>query len=87
MDYSALFSPFQYKGLRLRNRFVMAPMTRVQSPDGVPGQNVVDYYSRRAAAEVGLILTEGTVIDRPSSKNEKDIPNFHGEASLEGWKK
>jgi 2,4-dienoyl-CoA reductase-like NADH-dependent reductase (Old Yellow Enzyme family) len=87
MDYSALFTPFQYKGLHLRNRFVMAPMTRVKSPDGVPGQDVVDYYSRRASAEVGLILTEGTVIDRPASKNEKDIPNFHGAASLDGWKK
>lgn len=86
MAYQDLFSPFSYKNLHLRNRFVMAPMTRAQSPDGVPGQKVADYYGRRASAEVGLILTEGTVINRPSSKNMKDIPDFHGDASLEGWK-
>ncbi len=86
MSYKPLFAPFQYKGLNLRNRFVMAPMTRMFSPDGVPTQAVADYYSRRAEAEVGLILTEGTVIDRPGSKNAKDIPDFYGDQSLQAWK-
>lgn len=86
MSYESLFTPFKYKSLNLRNRFVMAPMTRTQSPDGVPTTEVADYYSRRAAAEVGLILTEGTVIERPASKNYKDIPNFYGEEALAGWK-
>lgn len=86
MNVSSLFQPFVYKSLHLRNRFVMAPMTRAQSPDGIPTDKVVDYYGRRAAAEVGLILSEGTVIDRPSSKNLKDIPDFYG-ASLAEWKK
>lgn len=86
MNHAAFFEPFQYKRLHLKNRFVMAPMTRLSSPDGVPGQQVADYYGRRAAADVGLIITEGTVIDRPASKNEKDIPNFYGDAALAGWK-
>ncbi|MES2627427.1 MAG: NADH:flavin oxidoreductase [Bacteroidota bacterium] len=86
MSYESLFSPFQYKNLTLRNRFVMAPMTRMQSPDGVPTQLVADYYGRRATNEVGLILTEGTVVDRPASKNGKDIPDFYGDAALKGWK-
>lgn len=64
----------------------MAPMTRMASPNGVPTQAVADYYARRAAGDVGLILTEGTVIDRPASKNENDIPNFYGDASLAAWK-
>ena len=80
----ALFSPFALKTLALKNRIVMAPMTRVFSPDGIPDQAVVDYYRRRAEGDVGLILTEGTVIERPASKNEANIPNFYGEA-LEGW--
>ncbi len=63
----------------------MAPMTRSFSPDGVPGANVADYYSKRAAAEVGLILSEGTVIDRPSSSNDANIPHFHGQTALSGW--
>ena len=85
MNYASLFQPFDYKSLHLRNRFVMAPMTRAQSPDGIPTDKVVDYYGRRAAADVGFILSEGTVIERPSSKNLKDIPNFYGN-SLAAWK-
>ncbi len=86
-DLTPLFQPFRYKTLHTRNRFVMAPMTRAQATDGVPTQAITDYYLRRAAAEVGLILSEGTVVGRPSSKNLKDIPNFYGEASLAGWQR
>jgi len=87
MNFDALFQPFQYKGLNLKNRFVMAPMTRTFAPDGVPTQLVADYYARRAANEVGLIITEGTVINRPSAKNQKDIPDFYGDAALNAWGK
>ncbi len=84
MPHASLFSPFALKSLSLENRIVMAPMTRVFSPGGVPGQNVADYYRRRAENHVGLIVTEGTVIERPASKNEANIPNFYG-AALDGW--
>lgn len=82
----ALFQPFSLRSLGLKNRFVMAPMTRSFSPNGVPGADVAAYYKRRAEAGVGLLLSEGTVIDRPSSSNDPDIPHFHGIAALEGWK-
>lgn len=36
----------------------MAPMTRNQSPGGIPTEEVAQYYKRRAEAEVGLIITE-----------------------------
>ncbi|MBE7178614.1 MAG: 12-oxophytodienoate reductase, partial [Mucilaginibacter polytrichastri] len=87
MKTNNLFQPFKLKSLDLRNRFVMAPMTRSFSPDGVPTDNVANYYAKRAAGEVGLILSEGTVIDRPSASNDKDIPHFYGEESLKSWKK
>lgn len=86
MDISPLFTPFEYKKLSLKNRVVMAPMTRAQSADGVPTQQIADYYARRAASEVGLILSEGTVIDRPASKNLQHIPDFYGQQALDGWK-
>ena len=82
----SLFRPFEFKSLKLKNRIVMAPMTRSFSPGGVPGENVAEYYERRAEGDVGLILSEGTVIDRPASSNDPKIPHFHGEASLKGWK-
>lgn len=82
-----LFTPFQIKSLSLKNRIVMAPMTRSFSPDGVPGANVADYYRRRAENDVGLILSEGTTIDRPAARNEPKIPFFHGPDALSGWQR
>ena len=86
MSLDALFTPFTYKNLQLKNRIVMAPMTRAQSDNGVPTQQIADYYARRAASEVGLILSEGTVINRPASKNIQNIPDFYGTEALNGWK-
>jgi len=81
-----LFQPFRIKSLKLKNRIVMAPMTRSFSPGGIPGENVAAYYRRRAEGRVGLILSEGTVVDRPASSNDPAIPRFHGDAALRGWK-
>lgn len=86
MPLSSLFKPFELKTIKSKNRIAMAPMTRSFSPDGIPGQNVADYYRRRAEHNVGLIITEGTVVERPASKNDANIPNFYGEA-LKGWQK
>lgn len=83
----ALFRPFRLGSLELKNRIVMAPMTRSFSPQGIPGEDVAAYYRWRAENEVGLILSEGTVIDRPASRNDPKIPFFHGELPLAGWKR
>ncbi len=85
MSSNALFSPFSLKSLQLKNRLVMAPMTRSFSPGGVPTPEVATYYRRRAEGQVGLILTEGTVVERPASSNDPNIPHFYGEAALAGW--
>jgi len=85
MSSNTLFSPFSLKSLQLKNRIVMAPMTRSFSPNGVPGTDVAAYYRRRAEGQVGLILTEGTVVERPASSNDPNIPHFYGEQALAGW--
>ena len=82
-----LFQPLKIRGATLRNRFVMAPMTREFSPGGVPGDNVADYYARRAAGETGLLITEGVGIDHPAAVDSPDIPLMHGEAALAGWRR
>ena len=86
MNASQLFQPFRLKSLDLKNRIVMAPMTRSFSSGGVPALNVADYYVRRAEGEVGLIVSEGTVVNRPASSNDPNIPRFYGEKPLCGWK-
>ncbi|KGD72481.1 1,2-oxophytodienoate reductase [Tatumella morbirosei] len=83
---SLLFKPYSLKKLLLPNRVVMAPMTRSFAPQGIPTPEMAAYYTRRAAAGVGLIITEATGINRPLSVNEPDVPVFYGDA-LAGWKK
>ena len=86
MSHAApLFQPFQHKDLKLANRIVMAPMTRSFAPNGVPGANVAEYYRKRAASAVGLIVSEGTVVERPSSRNDPNVPFFWGDEALAGW--
>jgi 2,4-dienoyl-CoA reductase-like NADH-dependent reductase (Old Yellow Enzyme family) len=84
-DPDVLFAPFALKTLSLKNRIVMAPMTRAFAQGGLPGDPHVAYYRRRAEGQVGLILSEGAVIERPHSRNDPGVPFFHGPA-LEGWK-
>jgi len=81
-----LFQPFELKSLQLKNRIVMAPMTRSFSPGGIPTSSVADYYARRAKGEVGLIISEGTVVNRPASSYDANIPHFYGAQALLGWK-
>ncbi|NKI18191.1 NADH:flavin oxidoreductase [Spongiibacter sp. KMU-166] len=85
MSQDAFFQTFQCKSLTLRNRFAMAPMTRSGSPGGVVSDTMRDYYQRRAAGGVGLIISEGTGINRPGALNDKNVPRFHGEAELAAW--
>ncbi|XEC96198.1 NADH:flavin oxidoreductase [Paenibacillus tarimensis] len=81
----SLFQPFTAGNMTLANRIVMAPMTRSFSPGGVPGPDVADYYRRRAESGVGLIVTEGTVINHPAASSDANVPRFHGEDALSGW--
>jgi 2,4-dienoyl-CoA reductase-like NADH-dependent reductase (Old Yellow Enzyme family) len=82
-----LFTPFRQGSLSLANRFVMAPMTRTRSPNGVPTDEVVAYYRRRAEHGVGLIITEGTTVDHRVATYHPDVPQFHGESALAVWKR
>lgn len=79
-----------YKNTRLgnytlRNRFVMAPMTRSRADDvsGVPSPLATQYYAQRANA--GLIITEGT-FPSPMGKGYVRTPGIHSTAQIEAWK-
>ena len=50
-------------------------------------EDVAQYYRRRAAADVGLIVSEGAGVDRPASLNDPNMPRFHGQAELAAWKR
>ncbi|WP_424191748.1 NADH:flavin oxidoreductase [Ampullimonas aquatilis] len=82
-----LFQPMPFGKGELKNRIVMAPMTRQHSPGGIPGNNVVEYYARRARGGVGLIITEGTYVGHVGANGYDNVPAFSGAAALSGWKK
>ncbi|MBM3570915.1 MAG: 12-oxophytodienoate reductase, partial [Alphaproteobacteria bacterium] len=80
-----LFRPLDFGRARLRNRIVMAPMTRQRAPDGAPGPVNAAYYRRRAAGGAAMIMSEGTYIDHPAAAAQAQVPHFFGAAALKGW--
>ena len=82
---SSLFQPLTVGALTLRNRLVMAPLTRSRADEGrVPNDLMQDYYVQRASA--GLIITEATAIT-PSAVGYADTPGIWSDAQVAGWKK
>lgn len=79
-----LYSPFKLGEITLRNRIVMAPMTRCRAIGNVPNDLMAEYYAQRADA--GLIITEGTA---PSANGlgYARIPGIYNQAQIDGWKK
>ena len=79
-----LFSPVEVGPLGLRNRVVMAPLTRSRAgPGNVPNQLNALYYAQRASA--GLIISEATQIS-PEGQGYISTPGIHSAEQIEGWK-
>jgi hypothetical protein len=79
-----LFAPYQLGDLELKNRFVMAPMTRNRAGEGTaPTALNAEYYAQRAGA--GLIITEGT---QPAAVGQgyPGTPGLHTDAQVAGWR-
>ncbi len=87
LSESPLFNPIKLGSLHLKNRVVMAPMTRTFSPKGIPNELVAAYYARRAKNEVGLIITEGTCVGHKAANGYANVPYIYGKDALSGWKK
>ena len=82
---SQLFEPLRAGDLTLRNRIVMAPLTRMHaSPGRVPNDLMVEYYTQRAGA--GMILTEATAVT-PQGVGYADTPGLWTSEQVQGWRK
>lgn len=80
-----LFDPMQLGAVVLRNRIVMAPMTRTRASDGrIPNDLMRLYYSQRASA--GLILSEATSVS-PQGVGYPNTPGIWSSAQVDGWRK
>jgi N-ethylmaleimide reductase len=84
MKNEKLFSPYDLAGLLLKNRVIMAPMTRSRAIGNTPNELMVKYYSERADA--GLIITEGTS-PGPDGLGYARIPGLYSDGHVSGWKK
>jgi N-ethylmaleimide reductase len=85
MGNKALFEAFELNGAALKNRMVMAPMTRSRSDNSgnVATELTAKYYQQRASA--GLIITEGTFISE-EAVGVINVPGIYTAGQIEGWK-
>lgn len=85
MHFDTLFSSYDMRGTQLKNRFLMAPMTRSRAtqPGDVPNALMAEYYAQRASA--GIIITEATQISMQGMGYAK-TPGIYSQAQIEGWK-
>lgn len=81
---SILFSPFTLCGLTLKNRVVMAPMTRARALNDIPDDLTVLYYRQRAGA--GLIVSEGVPVSI-QGRGYLFNPGLYNQEQVEGWKR
>lgn len=83
---TTLFTPLNLGNLVLKNRIIMAPLTRgrAENPGRVPNDLMVEYYAQRASA--GLILTEATAVT-PGGVGYANTPGIWSDEQVEGWKK
>ncbi len=78
-----LFSTFRLGRLELKNRVVMAPMTRSRATGAVPNDLMRDYYTLRASA--GLIISEG-LSPSPNGLGYARIPGLYSGRQVSGWR-
>ena len=78
-----LLEPYDLGPIRLKNRIVMAPLTRNRARHTIPGPLNAFYYRQRASAS--LIITEATQVD-PFGQGYPETPGIHSEAQVEGWR-
>ena len=83
-DKKLLLQPFLFGDLELRNRIVMAPLTRARTPleGAVPNPLMKEYYEQRATA--GLIISEGTFVS-DQARGWFGAPGIYTEAQRKGW--
>lgn len=82
---TSLLSPIELGSISMKNRVVMAPLTRNRAGAGLaPTEMNVEYYRQRASA--GLIITEATLISA-EGVGYPNTPGIYSEAQIEGWKK
>jgi N-ethylmaleimide reductase len=87
--FDSVFSEAGLGRFTLKNRIVMAPLTRqAADADGTPTDEMAAYYARRARGGVGLIITEGTFQnDELNCAAYLSQPGIANAKHIAGWRK
>lgn len=82
-----LFDSIEVAGLRLKNRLALAPMTRSRASGGVPTEEIAEYYRKRSAGGIALIITEGVLVNHPEARADYgEVPYLRAD-TVEGWRR
>jgi 2,4-dienoyl-CoA reductase-like NADH-dependent reductase (Old Yellow Enzyme family) len=82
-----LFSKAEFLGLSLRNRLVVAPMTRISASEhGFATAEMADYYSDYAGGGFGLVITEATYVDEAWSQGFWGQPGMANRRQRDAWR-
>lgn len=84
MEQKKLFGSYSLGKIELKNRIIMAPMTRSRAIGNIPNDLIATYYGQRAGA--GLIITEGTS-PSPNGLGYSRIPGLFSAEQVNGWRK
>lgn len=84
MMENPLLTPLKLGAYQLKNRVIMAPLTRMRAKNMIPDAVTAKYYAQRASA--GLIITEATQISQ-QGQGYPQTPGIYNEAQIEAWKK
>ncbi len=87
MEEDLIFSPFDLKGFRLKNRLGVAPMTRMSSPgDSIPRRDVLEFLVRRARNGAALVYTEAIVTDFESAQGYPGQARLVTQRQIDAWR-
>lgn len=90
MSFEVVFEPMKIGKLTIKNRMIVAPMgTDLPNPEGFVSSQAIDYYEARAKGGFGMIITEGTCVNKrgrvlpfqPFVYDDKFIPDLRRLAS------
>lgn len=74
------------RSLEFQNRFILLAMSRYNSPQGVPGEDLLAFHIRRAKSRVPFQFTGASAVDKPAANNHPDLADFRPD-TYDDWRR
>ena len=83
-SFDDLLTPFQIKGITLRNRFIMPGMQRGWCENGAPNAEMPEYYRKRVRGGIAMVISESCAIDHPTATTQPTACRLNA-ATVDAW--